>query len=258
MKCRICKKEINKIFNKKILNKYNVDYFLCDNCDFIQTEKTHWLNEAYSKPINNCDTGILERNINFSRKVSSIIYFLFNKEGKFLDDAGGYGIFTRLMRDIGFDFYWNDIYTENMFAIGFEENKAGTNKFECITFFETLEHLETPLDEINKIFEKTDTIILSTRLKEEKIPNINTWDYYGFSHGQHISFYSKKTLQKIAEIFKLNFYTVEGLHILTRKKINYLSLKMLIKNNFIISKIIRKKMKSKTQSDSEYIINRNI
>ncbi len=40
----------------------------------------------------------------------------------FLDYAGGYGVFTRLMRDIGFDFYWHDPYTQNLFANGFEKD----------------------------------------------------------------------------------------------------------------------------------------
>lgn len=39
MKCKICGNETKKVFSSKILNKYNIDYFYCDNCGFLQTEK---------------------------------------------------------------------------------------------------------------------------------------------------------------------------------------------------------------------------
>jgi len=100
MKCKICRSNSNKIFNAIIINKYKIDYFKCDNCGFLQVEEPYWLEEAYKSPINDSDTGLLERNIYLSRKVSVILYFLFKKDGNYLDYGGGYGIFTRLMRDI--------------------------------------------------------------------------------------------------------------------------------------------------------------
>ena len=63
--CLICNHEIKKIFNTDVLNKYKVDYFQCLNCNFIQTEKPYWLDEAYSDAITKLDIGIIYRNINF-------------------------------------------------------------------------------------------------------------------------------------------------------------------------------------------------
>jgi hypothetical protein len=91
-----------------ILNKYDIKYYHCVNCGFLQTEESYWLNEAYDESINISDTGIMSRNIHLSKITTLILYFFFDKNNKFLDFAGGYGIFTRLMRDIGFDFYWSD------------------------------------------------------------------------------------------------------------------------------------------------------
>ena len=54
--------------------------------------------------------------------------------------AGGYGIFTRMMRDIGFDFYWLDKYADNLLTNGFEYNKKIHKKIEAITSFESFEH----------------------------------------------------------------------------------------------------------------------
>ena len=125
MNCKICNKKSNYIFNAKILNKYNIEYYHCPNCGFLQTEEPFWLEEAYKESINISDTGIMVRNLYLSKITTLIIYFLFDKNKKFLDYAGGYGIFVRLMRDIGFDFYWYDKYSENLLARGFEYKNGG-------------------------------------------------------------------------------------------------------------------------------------
>ena len=114
MKCKICSNNTMNLFSAKILNKYNIRYYCCPLCGFLQTEEAYWRKEAYKNPINITDAGIMSRNIGLSQITTIIIYYLFDKRGKFLDFAGGYGIFTRLMRDIGFDFYWYDPYSINL------------------------------------------------------------------------------------------------------------------------------------------------
>ncbi|MDD3083569.1 MAG: class I SAM-dependent methyltransferase, partial [Candidatus ainarchaeum sp.] len=119
----------------------------------------------------------------------------FKEKNSFLDYAGGYGIFTRLMKNKGFNFYWDDKYTENTFSKGFEYKKQ---KIDLTTCFECFEHFEEPIKEIEKILKISNNIIFSTRLIPKEIPEKN-WVYYGFNHGQHIAFYSKKTLFFIAK-----------------------------------------------------------
>lgn len=112
--CKICNTKSKKIFKKKILDKYNAAYYQCPNCGFIQIEKPFWLNEAYSSAITSVDVGLVDRNIRFSNMVEDIILRNFNRNAKFLDFAGGYGLFTRIMRDKGFNFYREDKYCENL------------------------------------------------------------------------------------------------------------------------------------------------
>ena len=80
----------------------------------------YWLEEAYNNVINLTDTGLMYRNIVFSQQLSVFLYFAFGErgEGQYLDMAGGYGVFVRLMRDIGFNFFWEDIYAKNLVARG--------------------------------------------------------------------------------------------------------------------------------------------
>ncbi len=256
-KCNICKSESIKIFDKKILNKYKIDYFQCSKCNFIQTEKPHWLDEVYVKSINISDTGLLARNIYLSKISFIFIYMYFDKLGTFLDYAGGYGIFTRLMRDIGFNFLWNDPYTVNLFAKGFEWNSNNNLKIELLTTFESFEHFVDPISELEKMLAISDNILFTTELIPKNNKDLENWWYLGLEHGQHISFYSKTTLEFLANKYNLHLYTNNiNMHIFTKQKkyINIKTLQFLAKIG--IYQLFKKRLTSKTRSDSQ-ILNKN-
>lgn len=247
MICKICNQISNYIFTAKILGKYYIKYYYCDNCGFMQTEEPYWLDEAYKEPINITDTGYIQRNIQFSQKLTIILSIFFKKNEKFLDYSGGYGMFTRLMRDIGFDFYWDDKYTKNLFARGFE-HKLGTT-YEAITSFESFEHYVEPIKELEYLLNLTQNIIFSTELLPYPIPKPEDWWYYGLNHGQHIAFYSKKTLQFLANKYQLNYSHYRDLHIFSLKTITDQNLNILNQSNYQIFEHFRSQLKSKTWDD---------
>ncbi len=218
VKCKICGGTSKYIFSAELMRKYTVEYFICECCSFLQTEEPFWLKEAYMSPINLTDTGLLARNIYFSRIVSSIFYFVFGGGGKCLDYAGGYGVFVRLIRDAGFDYYWQDPFSQNIFARGFEYDRASM-KILAVTSFEAFEHFADPLSEIEKMLEISKNIFFSTQLLPKPVPAHGGWWYYGLEHGQHVSFYSAETLGYIAKKYGLNFYTnFSDFHFFTEKK----------------------------------------
>lgn len=250
MKCKICESESCEFSRAKILKKYDIAYFRCANCGFIQTEEPYWIDEAYQEPINVSDTGIIARNIYFGKTTASIIYFLFDRNACFLDYAGGYGLLTRMMRDIGFDFYWRDPYTKNLFARGFEY--TGSGEIELITSFESFEHFVSPIQETEKILAISKNLLFTTELLPN--PEPNDWWYYGLEHGQHISFYSMKTLRFIASKYSLNLYSDgKSIHLLTTKKISSKFFKLLCRLNGPGCFYVRRTMKSKTFDDHETI-----
>lgn len=250
MNCKVCNARTANIFEAKILAKYNIKYFKCEKCGFLQTEEPYWIEEAYNRPINITDTGIMSRNLGLARQASTIIFFLFNKNSKFLDFAGGYGIFVRLMRDIGFDFYWYDPYSENLMAQGFEYTDS-VKLIELVTSLESFEHFVNPLEEIERMLSVSSNILFSTELLPKLTSKPNEWWYYGLDHGQHISFYTLETLQFIANKYKLNLYTnTNSLHLLTSKKIDNTFFKILvILSRYPIHWLIKKRMISRTRSD---------
>ena len=208
------------------MRKYPVDYFYCRNCGFLQTEKPHWLEEAYRCAINDLDTGLLQRNIYYSKIATVILSRYFKKDAEFLDYGGGYGIFTRLMRDNGFNFFIYDPNCPNLFAKEFQFNPE-INQISLITSWECFEHFENPLVDLEKMLKISRNIMFSTELLPEDIPNPDKWGYYGFEHGQHISFYSKKTFLFLSKKFNLKYYSARNLHVLTEKKLHSASLLLL-------------------------------
>lgn len=247
MTCKICTQQTKQIFQAKILNKYEIDYFYCEHCGFLQTEEPYWLDEVYSESINVSDTGYMQRNLMLSKKLTILLALFFDKNGKFMDYAGGYGVFVRMMRDIGFDFYWDDKYTTNLFARGFEYQNR--DKYEAVTTFESFEHFVNPMVEIESLLKISKNIIFSTELLPNPIPKPEDWWYYGLDHGQHISFYSEKTFEYIAKKYNLNYVNLGGLHLLSDKKISNLQLKILKLSKFGLRKILQKQLKSKTWDD---------
>ena len=250
MKCKICGTENTACFSGELLGKYNINYFYCGHCGFLQTEEPYWLEEAYSRPINLTDTGYMVRNLFYSKRLTVLLPLLFDKKAKFLDYAGGYGVFVRLMRDVGFDFYWDDKFTENLFSAGFSWG-GDKGDIGAVTSFEAFEHFVRPMDEIKSLLAISDAIIFSTEVLPDSLPQPKDWWYYGLEHGQHISFYSEKTFNHIAEQYGLHYHRLGSLHILTRKNVAKWKLLATRFSSFGLHKIVEKQLHSKTWDDHE-------
>jgi hypothetical protein len=217
MKCRVCSANTQVAFSALVLNKYDVPYYRCLSCGFVQSQEPFWLSEAYASPINLSDTGLVLRNQRSARITLSIIFLFFQHKHKYLDFAGGIGLFTRLMRDFGVDFDWHDPYTENVLARGFVMNSD--SKYELATTFESYEHFVDPIAETKVILQSANNILATTELIPHPIPPVDSWWYYGFEHGQHIAFYSKNSISKIAQVFNLQYYNADNFHLLTKSKL---------------------------------------
>lgn len=254
MHCKICNQNSDKKFESLILGKYLTSYFACPACGFVQTGEPVWLEESYTEAINSCDTGILSRNIRLRESVSTILYHFFDRQAAFLDYAGGYGVFTRLMRDIGFDYYWCDKYSKNIFAHGLEYDN--NQPIELVTAFEVLEHLVEPLEDIEKMLSISRNILFTTELLPKPLPSPRDWWYYGVEHGQHISFYTRTTLENIAQRFGLHYHAFEELHLMTEKSISPLKLKLLRKHfrRFRLFERMQKTMVPRTMADMQHVL----
>lgn len=238
MTCKICNSQAEKLFQLPIMsNRFTIDYFQCPTCQFIQTERPYWLDEAYSDAaITSLDVGAVTRNLELSVFCSHIFknIFLDYKSVYFLDYGGATGMFTRLMRDKGFHFYHLDKYAQNVYAKGFElEDIMDKQKIVAVTSFEVFEHLENPIETVKEMFSYADTIVFSTYLQPTNPNDLKDWWYFIPETGQHIALYHQNTFKNIAQQFDTQFFTNgTNYHILTKNK-NFKNLDTYLKPSFI-------------------------
>lgn len=231
MKCKICNQSTIPFGEAEILHQHRVHYFRCENCGFIQTETPYWLDEAYSEAITRSDIGLLDRNLEMMRKTRDLISICFDPAGRFIDYGGGYGVFVRLMRDQGFDFYRHDPICKNLFAQGFEA-QAGIN-YELLTAWEVFEHLVDPMAEIERMLSYSQNLFFSTILLPEVPSPLGEWWYYGLEHGQHVAFYSPQTLRVIAQKHNLALIYSDGAtHLMGRKKIHPMMISFVLEGQY--------------------------
>ncbi|MFO7525146.1 MAG: hypothetical protein R6W68_06800, partial [Ignavibacteriaceae bacterium] len=113
--------------------------------------------------------------------------------------------------------------------------------------------------ELEGIITYGENIIFSTQLLPSPILKPGDWWYYHFEHGQHISFYTNKSLELLAKKFDLHFFSLKGIHFMTRKKNNTLVLRLILSSPIKeLNSYYRLKLKSKTESDSNLINKKNL
>jgi hypothetical protein len=258
-KCNICNSLPQHAFTSIALKKYPFNATICPGCGILQVDNPHWLMEAYSDAIAACDTGLVARNLSLASKLNPLLLYLFGTDGRYVDFAGGTGLFVRFMRDIGYDFYWKDPYCKNIHARGFEFEQG--MQYEAVTAFEVLEHIVDPIGFISNAFEETgaDALIFTTTLFSGSPPRPDEWWYYAFDTGQHISFYQAKTLNTISEQLGMKFVSNSGIHIFCTANL-FKRLSRYFKTS-LIRQFVRYKcsrvLKSKTMTDHFLVLSQD-
>jgi hypothetical protein len=190
-------------FEKRILGKYDVGYFVCTQCASLQTEAPYWLEEVYQDDHRALDTWAAIR----TRRLQVLTYFIaraFNVQPseQILDWGAGDGLYVRMLRDMGFDAYHCDLYCKNVYANGFDGSPAST--YAAVTAFEVLEHFANPKQDLDELFSLNPQLLIATTgIYNGQGPE---WNYLMPMTGAHVFFYSDKAIQHIA---KEHHYQVE-------------------------------------------------
>lgn len=228
-RCQVCGNGMQAAFRATVLQKYPVEYYRCAACGFVRTQSPYWLEESYSEAIAATDVGLVQRNINNTRLLEPVITRLFGEDAVCIDVGGGYGLLTRMLRDIGFDCYTWDKYCDNIFAKAFEAE--GGRQADLLLAFEVMEHLEDPAAFVaDKMAEHgCRSLVFSTQLYSGDMPERDWW-YLSLETGQHISLFGKRTLLTLAENLGLSYYRIKGdTHLLTDRRLGRVDQALLFK-----------------------------
>ncbi|MGJ8588284.1 MAG: class I SAM-dependent methyltransferase [Yoonia sp.] len=247
--CRVCSSCIDEaILTGQLLGR-SVSYFECPTCSYVQTQNPDWLDEAYASVINDCDTGIMTRNQACLGTVLGTLAILGKTQGRVVDCAGGYGILTRMLRDIGVDALWSDPYCQNLVAMGFEHSGE---KADLVTAFEAFEHFISPPNEMERLFDVAPNLLISTSIVPTPTPQLDEWWYFGLSHGQHVGFMRLKTLEYLANRFDKHLVSDgRSFHLLTDQPVGSKKWMLTTRVARYFPRIFTRDLTSRTWSDFE-------
>jgi hypothetical protein len=253
--CHVCGCSVAAFAQARILHKHDIRYFRCTRCGFIQTEQPYWLPEAYASPIASEDIGTANRASMFSRITATVILAFFDCNARFVDYGGGYGLFTRTMRDRGLDFYHFEKYCRNLFAQGFEAEPARGTTYELLTAWEVFEHLVDPVRSLEDMLLFSRSVLFYTLLIPPDTPPPGRWWYYALDTGQHVSFHTRESLSRLASRFSLALHTDGiGLHLLTDRRISRRLFNLVLhpRAGPVFHRLLRRRLKKQSLLEDDF------
>ncbi|MBL7077255.1 MAG: class I SAM-dependent methyltransferase [Kiritimatiellae bacterium] len=209
-------------FSRVVLGQHDADYCECETCGSLVVPNVDWLADAYGGDRVDPDTGTAQRSIICSLFIRAMRYVgLVPRGGRVLDFGAGNGLLVRLLRDQGFDAWGFDKHTtmtvcRNWQLDAMAGNEAG--RVDMITAVEVFEHLVDPHDVLQSMvpaLADDGAVLLRTTLYDGS-QHDESWYYLEQAYGQHITFYSREGLRKLAERCGLQAtFLPFGFHMLT-------------------------------------------
>ena len=208
--CRLCGARADFWNIKRLLNRYDISYYLCSECGSIETETPYWLEDAYDVVGLGDDLGAGQRTIDLVLRTAALLDQLkLPARAECIDFGGGLGLFTRLMRDRGFNFFSYDRYAQPFFSDRHSLPSMAGKSPAVVTAFEVLEHFSNPSQDLQQLFESRPALVIATT--ELFNGQDATWPYLAPGTGQHVFFYSPKAITHIAKRFGYSLAFVGGL-----------------------------------------------
>ncbi len=263
MNCHLCGTETAQHFDTQVLGGHAARYAYCADCDHIFADSPDWLDEAYTETTDAADTDTATRNVLTALRLAALCHVGLGErgEGVYVDVAGGYGLLTRLMRDLGFNYFWSDRYTQNLFARGFEY-QPGLGACRAVSAIEVLEHTVNPIEFIRQALaqHQSDTFIFTTETFPDGCPpRPGQWGYYALESGQHIAFFSPRGLTRLAERLGMHHFPLGRIHLFSKKPLPRWRLRLASNKLLIVPLALYAltRLGSRRASDQQYLERKN-
>jgi hypothetical protein len=212
--CRFCGAPAERVFDLRVMHRYDVGFFRCVDCGCLETETPYWLDEAYEDQRRFFDTEVALRN----QRLQEVVCFLAQELGlgptdRLADFGGGNGLLVRMLRDAGLNAFVSDKYATNFFAPGFEDRDD--EPVTMITAFEVFEHLPEPADTVAEIFARKPKYMLLTTGRYTG--QGADWSYIWARTGRHVFFWSRKAMDMIAQRYSYHRHSFGSTNLFTRE-----------------------------------------
>lgn len=193
-----------------------VQHHRCRGCGFMWAPLfDDWTTEDFKHHIYNEEYGLVDGEYAGARPQRTAEHMAKWLEGfekaRILDYGSGAGLFTKHMREAGFD----RITSFDPFS----EPTRPTGRFDIITCFEVIEHSPTPVQtmrDLASFLGKDGCIILGESLQPPDIAKLRCGWWYCMPRNGHISFYTDRSLAALAGQAGLLFHPGAGLHAFSR------------------------------------------
>ena len=216
--CRLCGASTRSRFTHTIIKQHTVEYYECLGCHSLQTEEPYWLEQAYANDQSVLDVGRAQRNV----LVAMVCAYLLERvrvdgNAPCLDWAGAEGLFCRLMRDRGFNFWLYDKFIRPLYAIPYAVADPLALNPVALTAFEYLEHLAQPREELGTLFGLKPRLVVATT--ELYSGQGEDWHYLSLHSGRHVFFYSSDAMSWIGAHFGYQYFAFPFVHVFVSNEV---------------------------------------
>ncbi len=103
-------------------------------------------------------------------------------------------------------------------------------RYSLVTAIEVAEHLVDPVVDFRRLASLTDAIIFTTTLAPDDHPPTPDWEYLSLGTGQHVSFFSPRSLRRLADTLGMFVVSRGDMHLLSRRSVSALEWKIITTN----------------------------
>ncbi|MCD4827258.1 MAG: class I SAM-dependent methyltransferase [Acholeplasmataceae bacterium] len=214
--CKLCKSKHTISYKHP---SFNMIFHECKDCEVIYKDRFNRVSEAKEKLIYDQHQNSLENTgyVNYLNNFLDAAVYPFIKSGKALDFGSGPNpVLSQLLN--AQDLFHCDIY-DYYYA---KNEEVFKNKYDLITSTEVFEHLDNPLDILNRFYEiLNDSGIVSIMTLFHPKDESDFFEWFYIRDPSHITFYTPKTFEILAK--------ASGFMILDTNDYRYITLKKLPK-----------------------------
>ncbi len=198
IKCKICGSKTRKFYDKQ----FDTDYFYCLECEFIFRDRAKIVSaerekQKYDEHNNSYEN---EGYVNMFRDFldSAVVPFILKGRDGLDFGSGPEPVLSQVLtREYNYNMKIYDLYY-------YKDDSYKNNKYDLLTCTEVVEHLKEPLEyffHFKSLVKKGGIIGIMTLFHPKDDDKFCDWFYR--RDVTHISFFTKKTMQKIADIVGL-------------------------------------------------------